>query len=135
MGILGGTLILISILLFGSQSQSPLYIALYVLAAIASVALVIKFAINRIRTAKPSRSIYSSHDQEGYVASEFDHKAIGKKGIVLSDLKPGGYITVDGKQQQAISQSGYIVKGSEVLVIGGQEESLIVKSIKKDEKS
>lgn len=135
LGIAGGILIFVSILLFAFQSQSPLYIALYVIAVIISVGLIIKLALLRIRTARPDRSIYSNHDQEGYVASKFDQSAIGKKGVVLSDLKPGGYILVDGKQHQAISQSGYLIKGTEVLVLRGQEESLIVKSIKKDEKS
>jgi|EndMetStandDraft_9_1072997.scaffolds.fasta_scaffold368221_1 membrane-bound serine protease (ClpP class) len=135
MGISGGILIFVSVFMFANQTQAPLWIALYVLGAIASVALVIKYALVRIRTAKPNRSIYSNHDQEGYVASKYDHSAIGKRGIVLSDLKPGGYILIDGKQHQALSQSGYLVKGTEVLVIGGQEESLIVKNIKKDEKS
>jgi len=47
----------------------------------------------------------------------------------LTDLKPGGYILVEGKQHQALSNTGYIVKGKEVKIIGGQEESLIVKQI------
>lgn len=131
MGVTGGVLILLSILMFAYQTQAPLWIALYVVAAIASVAFIIKYALVKIKTAKPNRSIYSNHDQTGYVASKYDKAAIGKKGVVLSDLKPGGYILVDGKQQQAISQSGYLIKGTEVLVIGGQEESLIVKSIDK----
>lgn len=131
MGTAGGILIFISILLFAYQSESPFWVAIYVIAAIVSVAFIIKFALVKIRTAKPSRSIYSNHDQTGYVASKFDHSAIGKKGIVLSDLKPGGYILIEGKQHQAISQSGYLIKGTDVLVIGGQEESLIVKSIEK----
>ena len=131
MGISGGILILASVVLFGYQWQSPALVALYALACLISIGLVIKFAMYAIRSAKPSRSIYSNHDQRGYVASSFDQSAIGKKGIVLSDLKPGGYILIEGKQHQAISESGYITKGSEVLVLKGEGESLIVKSIKK----
>lgn len=132
MGICGGLLILASIILFAMQSQSIIAVTLFTLGAIVGLVLLIKFAIWRIRTAKPGYSIYSNANQEGYVASSYDASAIGKKGIVDTDLKPGGHIIVDGRRLQAISRTGYITKGTEIVVIGGQEEALIVKPCKKD---
>lgn len=135
MGITGGILIVISIILFALEAASPIWIMLYIIAVAVAVIYLIKFALWRIRTAKPSRSIYLNSDQTGYQASSYDASAIGKTGVVVTDLKPGGHILVEGKRLQAISQSGYLVKGTEVLVLGGQEESLIVTSkvpIKKD---
>lgn len=129
MGIIGCLLLLASIILFASQSTSPIAIALFIVGAIASVALMIRFAIWRIVHTKPAKSIYSDDSQVGYQASHYDHTAIGKKGIVLSDLKPGGYILVEGKQHQALSLTGYLPKGTEVMVVSGQEESLIVKKV------
>lgn len=79
------------------------------------------------KVAKWSKLVLVGNEQEGFQASEYDKTAIGKTGVVLADLKPGGYILVDDKKHQAISLSGYIAKGEEVSVIGGQEESLIVK--------
>lgn len=128
MGILGTLLMLISIVLFAYQSQSPWAIGLFVFVAIICLILMIRFALWRIVRAKPGHSIYSHGDQKGYIASSFDIKAIGKMGTVLSDLKPGGYIVVDGKQHQAISISGYISKGDEVVVVAGEGESLLVKN-------
>lgn len=130
LGIAGGILIFVSLMLFANSVASPIAIFFYFLAVAVSVVFLIRFAIWRIRTAKPEYSIYSDKAQNGYVASHFDKSAIGKTGVVLSDLKPGGYIVIEGKQHQALSQSGYIVKGSQVKVIGGEEESLIVKFIK-----
>jgi membrane-bound ClpP family serine protease len=134
MGTLGGILILSSIILFASESSSPIAIALFIIGTAISVGLLIRFALWRIVHAKPGYSIYSDNDQEGYQASSYDPTVIGKTGIVLSDLKPGGYIVVEGKQHQAISISGYISKGTEVIAVSGQEESLIVKLIKKESK-
>src|SRR5262245_55552570 len=91
MAIGGGILIIFSIILFATKWQSPLIVGLYVICVATSVGLIIKYALWRIRTARPERSIYSNAYQEGYVASKYDKNAIGKKGIVLSDLKPGGY--------------------------------------------
>lgn len=130
-GIIGGAIILISIILF-AQTHSWIALLFFILAAIICVGLLIRFALWRIVQAKPEHSIYLHGDQEGYQASSFDATAIGKIGIVLSDLKPGGYITIDGKQHQAISITGYIPKDEQVIVLSGQEESLIVKSLKKE---
>ena len=130
LGILGGVLLLASIYQYVSQG-TLIGSLFFVTGVIASVALLIRFTLWRIRTSKSAYSIYSNADQKGYVASEFDKNAIGKIGIVSSDLKPGGYIKIEGKQHQALSESGYVVKGTEVLVIGGQEESLIVTTRKK----
>lgn len=127
MGICGGLMVFISIVLFALQSQSVLLTLFYIICVIVCLGFLFKFALWRIRTAKPGRSIFSDSSQEGFVASHFDTLAIGKKGIADTDLKPSGHIIVDGKRLQAISQSGYIIKGSEVIVIGGQEASLIVK--------
>lgn len=131
MGILGGIAILFGIILF-AEDHSPIAVFFFIIGAILAVVLLIRFALWRIVQAKPEHSIYLHKDQEGYQASEFDATAIGKTGTVMSDLKPGGYIIVDGKQHQAISITGYIPKGETVLVLSGQEESLIVKSIKKE---
>lgn len=132
MGILGGFSILAGILIFASQTTSLLAIILFVAGTAVSVVLLIRFAIWRIVKAKPQYSIYSDHDQEGFQASSFDKTAIGKVGTVLTDLKPGGYILIEGIQHPAISISGYIPKGEHVLVVDGQEQSLIVKLSKKE---
>ncbi len=128
MGVLGGVALLASIFLF-AQTHAWWAVLLFTLMIIICVTLLIRFALWRIVHAKPGYSIYLRQDQEGYQASSFDASAIGKIGEVMSDLKPGGYIIIEGKQHQAISLTGYISKGEKVKVVSGQEESLIVKSI------
>lgn len=127
MGILGGILILTGIVLFAYQTSSWVAIVLFVIGSTIAVGLFIRFAIWRIVHAKPQYSIYSDKDQEGYQASSYDQTAIGKTGIVIADLKPGGYILIEGRQHAAISLSGYIASGERVIVLSGQEQSLLVK--------
>jgi membrane-bound ClpP family serine protease len=134
MAVLGGGFILGSILVFASHSNSILAISLFILGVIAAIALLIQATLKKIVKTKPEYSIYLNKDQEGYQASEFDKSAIGKSGVVLTDLKPGGYIVIDGQQHQAISIEGYIPRGESVIVISGQEESLMVK-LKKESHS
>lgn len=130
MGIAGGIFVAASVFMFAAEANAVWAAVLYLIAVLVLLAYLVKFAMWKIRTTKPERSIYSDSSQEGFAASSFDKAAIGKEGVVLSDLKPGGYILIDGAQQQALSEGGYITKGSRVQVVGGQEESLIVKLIK-----
>lgn len=127
MGVIGALTLLCSIVLFAADFHSPLLIILYVAAVAVLLYYLFLFALWRIKSAPPERSVYLQSDQEGYVASEFDKSAIGKIGVVDSDLKPGGHIRIEGKRHLAISLSGYISRGEEVLVVGGEGESLTVK--------
>ncbi len=126
MGIAGGLFILASLILFAIQTDSPLAITLFIAGICVALVFLVKFALWRIRTAKPQRSIYSNGAQSGYQAVSYDASAIGKEGTVLTDLKPGGFIIVEGKQQPAISKEGYLSKGTKVKIIGGEESNLIV---------
>ncbi len=129
-GIAGALLVLASMVIFATQSTSILAIAFYVIGSCVALIFLIKLALWRIRNAPPGYSVYLGEDQEGYYASEFDTEAIGKEGTVQTDLRPGGYILIDGKKHQALCKSGYAKKGETVIVIGGEEESLIVKQKK-----
>lgn len=131
MGTIGAILIMASIYFFAVDTESGLALAAYVIAVIIALIYLIKLAIWRMQKTSSKHTICSDASQDGFVASTFDANAIGKHGVVVSDLKPGGYVLVDGKKQQAISVSGYIAQNLEIEVIGGQEESLLVKLIEK----
>jgi len=130
MGTLGVLIVLGSVILFVSESNSLIEVVFFIIGATAALVILFRFALWRIRHAPPDRSIYSDQDQEGFVASAFDREAIGKRGIVETDLRPGGHILVEGKKHLAISQSGYLSKGEEIEIVDGQGESLIVKKVK-----
>lgn len=130
LGIAGGIFVFASLTVFLTLGYPLWADILYIVVVFVGLVATVKFAIWKIRSAKPSRSIYSDDAQTGYVASSYDKNAIGKQGIVVTDLKPGGHIMVEGKRCQAISLAGYLSKGTEVEVVGGQEESLMVKPLR-----
>lgn len=132
LGTLGGISILSGVILYASQATSFFAIAFFIGGTAVAVALLVRFALWRIVNAKPEYSIYSDGNQEGYQASSFDKTAIGKMGVVVADLKPGGFISVEGHHHPAISLGGYVSRGEEVKVVGGQEQSLLVNRIKKE---
>ena len=126
-GSIGALFLFSSVIVFAENSPSLIWVLLFIVAACLLIAGAIKAALVSIKK-RPS-SLYSNKDQEGYVASTWDLSLVGKTGIVLSDLKPGGHITIEGKKQAALSKSGYIAKGESVIVVGGEGDSLIVNSI------
>lgn len=131
LGVIGTLALMSSIFVFYYEFNSPLMTIFFITFMIALLACVIKLALWRITAAPPNRSIYLQGDQEGYTASSYDKDAIGKVAVVSSDLKPGGHVLMEGKRHQAISQTGYIAKGEQVMVVGGEGESLIVRHCSK----
>lgn len=126
LGTIGGVAILASLFLFAYTSSSSLEIVLFSVGTILALSAVIKIALWSIVRQKGKHTFYSEANQKGYTASSFDETAIGKTGTVTADLKPGGYIDVEGRIHPAISTMGYVQRGEKVEVIGGQEQSLIV---------
>lgn len=123
-----GTLFLIgSLVVFAINADSFLYTLAYFISICIALVLIIKCALWSIKHARPGLTIYSDADQEGFTASEWDRSLLGKTATVSTDLKPGGHVMIMNKSYLAISQSGYLIKGTEVTVVGGEGESLIVK--------
>lgn len=132
MGVLGSFFIIGGIFLFAIQTSSLLATFFFILAVAFTLAFLVRLTLNSIAHAKDDYSICSSANQTGYFASSYDETAVGKTATVLTDLKPGGYITVAEKQYAALSLEGYLSKGEQVKVVGGQEQSLHVIRMKKE---
>jgi membrane-bound serine protease (ClpP class) len=115
MGILGSLFILLSFFLYGSESDSFLKTLFFVIFGLSLLVLVIKGTLNYLKNSRSDGGVTLYADQEGFVASSYDKNQIGKQATVLTDLKPGGRIVIEGKSYQALS------------MIRGEGESLIVK--------
>lgn len=134
MGIAGAVIFITSIVLFALESPSPLYTILFTLFAFAALGTLVKWTLNRIQKSSSKQTLYSDADQEGYTASSYDSSLIGKEGVASTDLKPTGHARFEGKSHHVIAQSGYIEKGTRVIVLKGQGSSLIVKELSQEKK-
>lgn len=124
LGILGGVGFFLSILLFIWESANLWQIIIFIVLIIILLVLTIKMALWKLKQ-KPA--MFAKEEQSGYLASEFDRELIGKSGEALTDLKPSGHISLEGKRHQAVSESLYIKKGESVKIIGGEGARLIVR--------
>jgi len=68
---------------------------------------------------------------EGYVINQVSDEIIGKKAIVVTDLRPIGIVELDRKRMDAFSGEGFIGKGDEVVITGKKSSSVVVRKIRK----
>ncbi len=54
---------------------------------------------------------------------------VGKSAEALTTLAPSGYVSVEGQRYEAFSQSGHVVKGAALRVVGLDNFRLIVSKI------
>ncbi len=126
LAIAGGVFIVMSIILFAVTAKSGIAVLFYIIGTVLAVALLVKFTLWRMRRGHLGKSIFLNTHQEGYTASTFEKEFIGKDGVALTDLKPAGHILIEGKRFQAIAKTGYLQKGSQVTVVGGEGAHFIV---------
>ena len=89
--------------------------------------MTIRLAIWKIKRTQSGSHFYLAEDQEGYVASSYDTELVGKSGITLTALKPCGHIKVQDTPYQAVSEGGYVKKGTKIKIVRGEGARFIVK--------
>ncbi len=134
-GIMGGigVLVLLGNIIFTAlNSDSLLPVIFVIILTGGGVVAVAKIALWKIRRGDPETSVYLKKDQEGYKASQFADETIGEEGETLSTLSPSGHVLVQNVKYQALSKTGFIEKGTTIVVTGGEGAHLIVKKISKE---
>jgi membrane-bound ClpP family serine protease len=130
MAIVGGLFVVVSFLTFFGTSSSQVMDVLYFIFCIVSIGVVIKLAIWRIKKSSESNTFYLEKDQEGYTAPSIYQDLIGKKGIALTDLRPAGFVVIEGNKYPAVCKGPYLDKGVEVIVLLQEVGHLVVKPAK-----
>lgn len=118
----GGTLMLIASLAIFYSQATVLQFFIYLLCLIAALVVTLYLAMRRIKKSK----VPHTETQGGFQACQYPIEMVGRSANVISDLKPCGYIEIDGRSFAALSKLGYIDKGEIVRIIGGQGTHLIV---------
>lgn len=127
--ILGGLFLVAGITYFSVLDYSLLATLLYFIGTGVGTILSCKSAIWAVQR-RSREEIFLSGDQAGFVAAAFEKELIGGEAEVINDLKPSGFISKEGRRLPALSESGYLMKGTKVEIIKGQGSSYIVKEVK-----
>ncbi len=78
------------------------------------------------RTRWGKKLFLSQSIEGGSQAMPAGEAIVGKAGEAVTMMAPSGYVTIDGKRYEAVSQSGLIAKGAGVRVVSVDNFHLIV---------
>lgn len=102
-----------------------------VLLALATSILGVIWVVKKFVKVKRLHPIVDTSQQsieDGYTSLDIKLKDyIGRYGIALTDLKPAGFIEIDGKRLDAMSEGGYLDKGVRIQVIELRSTALVVR--------
>lgn len=127
MAVSGGILLMASLFFFHMERPGSPMLLVYLGVLCFAVYGVCQLALFFVRKTSKKGTVYLSSDQMGFQASSFPKELIGSIAIAETDLKPSGHISIEGKQYQAISKTGYIDKQTLVEVLGGEGNCFFVK--------
>lgn len=67
--------------------------------------------------------------EKGYLSSEVDEGLISKEGITVSELRPSGFIDIDGERIDVLSDEGFISKGIKIKVVRIEGSKIFVRRV------
>lgn len=68
-----------------------------------------------------------STSSRGYVSAVQEDDLVGKRGTVLTELRPSGSARIDGRPVDVVSEGAFIRKGEEVEVISVHGSRVVVR--------
>ncbi|AWE06797.1 hypothetical protein DCE79_05020 [Lysinibacillus sp. 2017] len=130
-GILGGILILGSIL-FAGQSFVHMAYSILIAMIIAGIGMVIlmKFFGKKLHMFNRLVLKDATTTEEGYVSNANRIDLIGKQGISLTPLRPAGTVVVDNERIDVVTEGGYVDAGKTVEVIKVEGSRIVVRELK-----
>jgi membrane-bound ClpP family serine protease len=125
----GAILVFSGIVVFCNAATSWLVILLFFIATSFGIVFTVVSALTLLKRGAKSQTFYQDQAQEGYLGAQYERTLIGKNGKAMSDLRPSGWIEVEGERVQAVARTGFILKGSRIAVVSGEGAHLVVEEI------
>ncbi|MDO5724783.1 MAG: NfeD family protein [Tissierellia bacterium] len=110
----------------GSLAKAATAISLAVISAVIVIVVLIKFG-KRSKLFDRITLQNTSSKERGFISSDEYDFPVGTVAIALTDLRPSGFIELDGKKLDALASSDYINRGSTVIIDSIVGSKIIVK--------
>lgn len=72
-----------------------------------------------------------SNTANGYVSAEPREELLGKRGIVVTELRPSGSALIADKQVDVISEGAFLTKGEKIIVVAVNGNRVLVRKVNK----
>ncbi|MEK5232584.1 nodulation protein NfeD [Lysinibacillus sp. FSL K6-0232] len=132
-GILGGVLILLSLILAGANMMQ-MVIAILIALVIAMIGMVIlmKFFGKKLHVLNKLVLMDATTTEEGYVSNVNRTELLGKVGKTLTPLRPAGTMVFGSERIDVVSEGGYIDANKHVEVIKVEGSRIVVRPTEKE---
>ena len=128
-GILGIIGIVSSIFMsFGINNIAAATLVVFI-SLIVDIILIILIARFFVKSKDLKRNVILDSDTSGYNSSVSYNELLNKEGIADTFFRPSGYIIIDNKKYDAISEGEFIDKGSKLKVVLVEGNKIVVKKI------
>lgn len=130
-GLLGGALIVVSLLFAGANLVHMAYsilIAMFI--AIIGMVIIMKFFGKKLHVFNKLVLKDATTTEEGYVSNVNRIELIGKIGVTVTPLRPAGMIEVDGELIDAVSVGNYIDARKKIEIIKVEGSRIVVREQK-----
>lgn len=132
-GILGGVLIVLSLLLAGANmSQMILSIFIAFVVAIIGMVILMKFFGKRLHVFNKLVLKDATTTEEGYVSNINRTDLLGKVGKTITPLRPAGTMQLGSERIDVVSEGSYVDAGEHVEIIKVEGSRIVVRQTKKE---
>lgn len=129
-GILGGALIILSLLFAGASVTHMAYsiiIAMFI--AVIGMVILMKFFGKKMHIFNKLVLRDATTTEEGYVSNTNRIELIGRTGKAITPFRPSGVVLIGNERIDAVSEGSFINKGSQVEVIKVEGSRIVVREI------
>ncbi|WP_332646944.1 NfeD family protein [Lysinibacillus sp. 54212] len=130
-GLIGGALIIISLLFAGADVVHMAYsilIAMFI--AVIGMVIIMKFFGKRLHFFSKLVLKDATSTDEGYVSNVNRMELIGKTGVAMTALRPAGVVMIENERIDAVSEGSFIDVASKVKIIKVEGSRIVVREIK-----
>jgi len=100
--------------------------------SIGIIGAAIYLIVRNLPTSERWRGIFlkaASHADEGYISSDLRDDLIGRIGVAVTDLHPGGTVSLDDERLDVVTEGDYVKRGTNVRVVRSDGYRLVVKAL------
>lgn len=132
-GILGGVLIILS-LLFAGANMSQMILAIFIALVVAIIGMVILMKIFGKKMHVFNKLVLkdATTTEEGYVSNVNRTDLLGKVGKTITPLRPAGTMQLGSERIDIVSEGSYIDAGKHVEIIKVEGSRIVVRQIEKE---
>ncbi|MCL1701470.1 nodulation protein NfeD [Lysinibacillus sp. Bpr_S20] len=132
-GILGGVLILLSLILAGANMMQMI-IAIFIALVVAIIGMVIlmKFFGKKLHVLNKLVLMDATTTDEGYVSNVNRTELLGKVGTTITPLRPAGTMLLGNERIDVVSEGGYVDAEKHVEIIKVEGSRIVVRQTEKE---